>query len=72
MERLTHWRVSGIKTGHWPPAKKEELIQKLAAYEDTGLAPNEIRDLAKWLQKGPVDKRESPAPECMNGLLSSR
>lgn len=42
MKRLTHQRVNGIKTGYWSPAKKEELVQRLAAYEDTGLEPEEI------------------------------
>ena len=42
MERLTHPRSSGIKTGHWSPNKKDELIERLAAYEDTGLTPQDI------------------------------
>ena len=42
MNRLTHERASGIKTGYWSPAKKDELIARLAAYEDTGLDPQEI------------------------------
>lgn len=33
MERLTHERVNGIKTGYWSAATKEALVQKLAAYE---------------------------------------
>lgn len=36
MERLTHERVNGIKTGYWSAATKEVLVQKLAAYENTG------------------------------------
>lgn len=32
MERLTHERVNGIKTGYWSAATKEVLVQKLAAY----------------------------------------
>lgn len=32
MERLTHERVNGIKTGYWSTATKEVLVQKLAAY----------------------------------------
>lgn len=54
MERLTHWRVNGIKAGHWSPAKKEELIQRLAAYEDIRLTPEEIMELKKGSQKGGV------------------
>ena len=42
MERLTHERVNGIKTGYWSAATKEVLVQKLAAYENTGYEPDEI------------------------------
>ena len=52
MERLTHQRNSGIKTGYWSPNKKEELIERLAAYENTGLTPEEIKDgqmLTGWI-----------------------
>lgn len=42
MDRLTHKRVNGIKTGYWSAAKKEELIDRLAAYENTGLEPTEV------------------------------
>ena len=45
-DRMTHQRASGIKTGYWSPNKKEELVQRLAAYEDTGLEPREIQALA--------------------------
>lgn len=43
MERLTAVRCSGIKTGYWSPAKKDELVQRLGAYEDTGLTPEEVK-----------------------------
>lgn len=43
MERLTSERCNGIKTGYWSPAKKEELVQRLAEYENTGLEPEEIK-----------------------------
>lgn len=42
MERSTHPRNNGIKTGYWSPNKKDELIERLAEYEDTGLTPQEI------------------------------
>ena len=45
MKRLTHPRSSGIKTGYWSPNKKDELIERLAAYEDTDLTPQEIYSL---------------------------
>ena len=46
MERLTALRCSGIKSGYWSTAKKDELMQRLGQYEeyeDTGLTPEEIR-----------------------------
>lgn len=43
MERLTHKRSNGIKSGYWSPTKKEELIQHLAAYEDTGITPDQLK-----------------------------
>lgn len=42
MERMTHQRNNGIKTGYWSPNTKEALVQRLAAYENTGLEPYEI------------------------------
>lgn len=45
MERLTHERCNGIKTGYWSPEKKEELVKALAAYENTGLTPDQIQEL---------------------------
>ena len=42
MERLTAPRCNGIKSGYWSTAKKDELIQRLGQYEDTGLTPEEI------------------------------
>ena len=47
MERLTHERSSGIKTGYWSPDKKEELVNRLAEYENTGLTPAQIREIDK-------------------------
>lgn len=47
MERLTHERNNGIKTGYWSPNKKDELVSALAAYENTGLTPEQIRELVE-------------------------
>ena len=41
MNRLTHERVNGIKTGYWSDCKKEDLIKALAAYENTGYEQND-------------------------------
>ena len=57
MERLTHPRSSGIKTGYWCPNKKDELVERLAAYEDTGLTPEEIERLKKQHRWIPVEER---------------
>lgn len=45
MDRLTHERSNGIKPGYWSPEKKEQLIERLAEYENTGLTPQEIYKL---------------------------
>ena len=45
MNRLTSKRCNGIKTGYWSPAKKDELVQRLGLYEDTGLEPEQIKRL---------------------------
>lgn len=42
MDRLTHERSNGIKTGYWSPEKKKTLVERLAEYENTGLTPQEI------------------------------
>lgn len=57
MKRLTHERSSGIKTGYWSPNKKDELVERLAAYENTGLDPEEIKNLknSRWI---PVEKEQ--------------
>lgn len=35
-ERMTSERVNGIKSGYWSSARKEELVQRLAEYENIG------------------------------------
>lgn len=75
MDRLTHQRSSGIKTGYWSPNRKDELVERLAAYEDTCLDPQEIYSLkagsilkamgCKWI---PVDEQ---LPEDGNYILLS-
>ena len=58
MNRLTQKRVNGIKTGYWSTSKKDELVTRLAEYEDTGLKPEEVLQLKKnavrWI---PVTER---------------
>ena len=47
MNRLTHERSNGIRSGYWSPNKKEELVHRLAAYENTGLEPEEVIEMQK-------------------------
>ena len=47
VKRLTAERCSGIKTGYWSQAKKEELVQRLGQFEDLGLEPEEIKERLK-------------------------
>lgn len=42
MERLTKERVNGIKTGYWSPAKKQDLVDNLAFYEDAVVSEPEF------------------------------
>lgn len=58
MNRLTQKRVNGIKTGYWSASKKDELVTRLAEYEDTGLEPEEVLQLKKnTVQWIPVTER---------------
>lgn len=47
MGRLTHKRSNGIKEGYWSPNKKEELVKRLAEYENTGLSPADVEELRR-------------------------
>lgn len=63
MNRLTQKRVNGIKTGYWSASKKDDLVARLAEYEDTGLATVEVLKLkqntVQWI---PIEER-MPEPE---------
>lgn len=58
MERLTHQRVNGIKTGYWTTNKKDELTARLGKYEDTGLEPQEIMELKVLYQERCAELKE--------------
>lgn len=45
MERLTHKRENGTKRGYWSPNKKQELVDRLAMYEDR----EESDSFGKWI-----------------------
>ena len=66
MERLTHERCNGIKTGYWSPEKKESLVNALAEYENTELTPDQIqelkeRDTAMQIKETHLDEYYCPA-----------
>ena len=50
MERLTYERTRGNKTGYLSHAKKDVLIERLAAYENSDLEPGIIRDMMQNYQ----------------------
>ena len=65
MERLTHERTNGIKAGYWSPNKKQELVDTLAAYENTELTPEQIIEMDKMyteLAKEVAQLRKRNAP----------
>lgn len=51
MERLTHERSNGIKSGYWSPDKKQDLANRLAEYENTDLTPQQIKDMQFCLRE---------------------
>lgn len=69
MERLTHERANGIKTGYWSAATKEVLVQKLAAYENTGYEPDEIRAAIEQAAKHSETKTATIMAECIAGAM---
>lgn len=62
MERLTAQRCSGIKSGYWSTAKKDDLVQRLGQYEDTGLTPEEIKTLEDF-KNGKDDRCQTFNPD---------
>ena len=76
MERLTHERCNGIKTGYWSPEKKEELVKALAAYENTELTPDQIMELKERdTAKAPTEVDEYfgyfECPNCSMAIYAS-
>lgn len=62
MERLTHKRENGIKRGYWSPNKKQELVDRLAMYEDREDA-KDTNVLGKWIpcsERIPEEPKENP------------
>lgn len=69
MERLTHERSNGIKTGYWSPATKEALVQRLAAYENTGYEPEEIHAAIEQAAKDAKTQAATIMAECIAGAM---
>lgn len=67
MERMTHERCNGIKTGYWSAATKGELVQRLALYENTGLEPWEIGPAIEKAAKAAETKTATTMAECIAG-----
>ena len=67
MERMTHERANGIKTGYWSSATKETLVQRLAAYENTGLEPWEIGPAIEKAAKDAETATATKMAECIAG-----
>ncbi len=67
MERMTHKRANGIKTGYWSPETKETLVQRLAAYENTGLEPWEIDPAIEKAAKDAETATATKMAECIAG-----
>ena len=77
MKRLTHERCNGIRTGYWSPEKKEDLVKALAAYENTGLTPDQIQALKERdTAKGPQESEDREVcytcPACHGDLTKVR
>ncbi|MEE1085786.1 MAG: hypothetical protein U0L05_01230 [Schaedlerella sp.] len=56
-ERLTHQRKNGIKTGFWVDSKtkKEDIVQRLGQYENSGLSPAEVMAFLTVEDTDPAD-----------------
>lgn len=67
--RLILERANGIKTGYWSAATKEVLVQKLAAYENTGYEPDEIRAAIEQAAKNSETKTATIMAECIAGAM---
>ena len=79
--RLTELKEIGILTTvgrrkatrsdatYWSAATKEVLVQKLAAYENTGYEPDEIRAAIEQAAKNSETKTATIMAECIAGAM---
>lgn len=61
MERLTYERLNGIRNGYWSPNKKQELVDRLAAYENTDLDPEQVEHVKETAKKYLLEKAQGKA-----------
>ena len=54
---------------YWSAATKEVLVQKLAAYENTGYEPDEIRAAIEQAAKNSETKTATIMAECIAGAM---
>ena len=57
MERLTHIRLDGLKTNYSSPSNKQDLIDRLAAYEDSGLMPEDVKRMVEAAKRKKDEKK---------------
>lgn len=72
MKRLTHSRSNGIKTGYWSPSKKDELIDRLAAYEDSGLMPEDVKRMVEAAKRKKDEKTWEDTADSAGGTTGKR
>lgn len=80
MPNLTSRRSSGVKTGYWSPAKKDDLVQRLGPIEERaeGLIANTCDQCCIYQAVGggnqaAMDKRCSQCPLCkLHNLIYPR
>lgn len=70
--RLTHERCSGIKSGYWSPAKKDDLIARLGPIEELGpeLVIRTCEELCK--QQAPAARCELCPLRKLGDLIDGR
>lgn len=67
IDRLTHPRSNGIKTGYWSPNRKDELVERLAEYENTDLMPQDIIGLKAKTILQAIGREWTPADQPPKG-----
>lgn len=50
MKRLTRWRAVDRKDSYKSSASKEDLVQVLGMYEDSGCTPQEVMDVCFYYE----------------------